>query len=99
MKRGLIYRSTVRGFEDDDLESEPRYPYFGVVRRVSKDSPTPTAEAMFADLEELSRPRMVHGFLGEPVPGEPIERLEVYDMDSDDIIVMYRLPMQPVQPQ
>jgi hypothetical protein len=95
MKRPLIYRSTVRGHHDDDLDAEPQYPYYGFVQRVPKGTDLTTE--MFVDLERLAQPRWVHGFLAEPVPGEPFERYEVFDADSDDILVMYRAPFRPVE--
>jgi hypothetical protein len=98
MTRLLIYRSTVRGFRDEDLDADPKYPYFGFVKRIPKDSPPRLTEAVCEDLDALAQPQLVHGFVGEPVPGEPFERLEVYDLDSDDVLVMYRVPFRPVQP-
>src|SRR3954471_24194632 len=93
MRRELIYRSAVRGYHDTDLDADSTHPYFGFVRRVPKGADV--TAAMFADLEELTRPRMVHGFLGEPVPGEPFERYEVFDVETEDLLVMYRVPFRP----
>jgi hypothetical protein len=66
-----------------------------MVRRIPKG--IDVTAAMFTDLEELTKPRMVHGFLGEPVPGEPYERYEVFDVETEDLIVMYRVPFRPVE--
>src|SRR3982751_4571728 len=95
MKRQLIYRSVVRGHGDADLDQAPEYPYFGMVRRVPVG--TDVTAALFEELEELTWPRGVHGFMGEPVPGEPYERYEVYDMETEDLLVMYRVPFRPVE--
>ena len=95
MERKLIYRSTVRGHHDDDLGAEPNYPYFGLVRRVLKGADL--TATLFEDLEELTKPRMVHGFMGEPVPGEPYERYEVFDIEAEDLLVLYRVPFHPIE--
>jgi hypothetical protein len=76
------------------LDAEPRYPYFGLVRRVPKGADI--TAALFEDLEKLTKPRMAHGFFGEPVPGEPFERYEVYDVETEDFLMMYRVPFRPV---
>jgi hypothetical protein len=95
MKRQLIYRSVVRGHGDADLDQAPEYPYFGMVRRVPVG--TDVTAALFEELEELTWPRVVHGFMGEPVPGEPYERYEVFDVETEDLLVMYRVPFRPVE--
>jgi hypothetical protein len=66
-------------------------------RRVPRDKKA--SETVMDDLEKLTEPRFVQGFLGEPVPGEPFERYEVYDIESDDTLVFYRVPFRPVEPQ
>jgi hypothetical protein len=95
MERKLIYRSVLRGYHDDDLDADPAQPYFGLVRRVPNEAHV--TAALFADLEELTRPRMIHWFLGEPVPGEPYERYEVFNVESENLILMYRIPIRPVE--
>jgi hypothetical protein len=94
MPNQLIYRSTVHGHADADLSQESRHVYFGTVHRIPRGEYF-DRETRLAELQSLLRPRLVHGFMAEPVPGEPVERYEVYDLDSQDILVMHRVAMRP----
>ena len=88
---GVHYQSTIRGRANPS--AEPRMLYYGVVLRIPRQEYcADPAEALrrhdVGTLASLLRPR------GSEVPARtgPIERYEVWDIDTSDVWVMWRVP-------
>jgi hypothetical protein len=99
----IIYRSAVRGW-DDDSDEKPTTLYFGIVQRLrrtdlDKDTEHIVTVSAAEARRQLGPRRLSDGSVVEPDPHLPVERLEVFALDEDDedIIVMWRIPMRPVR--
>lgn len=101
MAVGVRYVSAVRGC-DDGLGGPPEHEYFGFVEQVrisgSEEDRKRALETSVLRVREYLGPfRLPDGRLVEPVPGKHVERYEVYDYGSDDLIVLWRVPVRPVE--
>ncbi|MCG3147246.1 MAG: hypothetical protein PCFJNLEI_00684 [Verrucomicrobiae bacterium] len=93
----IFYQSTVRGQANPDREKE--VVYYGKAFRIL------LAQAVRMDNTNnlLSEARMLEEVLKtrpdcEPVPGGPIERYEVFDSNTGDMWIMWRVPFQKKEP-
>lgn len=98
---GVRYVSAVRGC-DDELGVPPEHEYYGFVERVNvsgtaEDRRRALETSVLRVHEYLGPVRLPDGRVVEPVPGKPVERYEVYDYESDDLIVLWRVPVRPVE--
>lgn len=106
-KRQIWYQSTLRGMASDTGEASAALQqiegglkdvlYYGKVLRIPRAEygKDPSEEgsreidfdALLIDIEAKD-----DGEKMEPVPGAIIERYEVFDQDSGDVLVMWRIP-------
>lgn len=87
----LFWYSANRGFSNDD--GTKKRIYFGKIFRIPKD--TEDGESIEQrELEDL-QVRFINSSCaedGDPVVGETFERYDVFDPDTGDMIVLYRVP-------
>lgn len=88
MDKEIFYYSTVRGLVNDTNEKECLYT--GKVFRLPRDVAGTDKQADFEEgiFQYLGNLKKEDEF--EPV--EPVERYEVFDKESGDILVMVRVP-------
>ena len=93
----LFWFSTGRGISNED--GEKKRLYYGKIFRVPRDlvdekERLAIEEREMSDLEERAiRQSCTKG--GKPAAGEFMERYDVFDVETGDAMVMYRLPYQP----
>lgn len=99
----VVYRSAVRGW-DDESDKKPTTLYIGLVQRLRRsDLDKHGDEAFIASVAEaqlLFGPRTLSdGVRVERDPARPVERYDVFASDAadQDILVMWRIPMRPVE--
>ena len=102
-KLHLFYHSTVRGISN--MGGDKERVYYGKVFRVPRSIPRVAMnpetewgaieERELGDLEAWMADTSRHDKKGVLAIGEMAERHEVYDIDTGDIIVMYRVPFKP----
>lgn len=83
--------SSVRGLADQHTEGAL---YVGTVSRIAArefDRMEDAAKRDCAKLPRLVRPTVY----GTPIVPGPVERYEVYDIDTGDMLVMWRVPYKP----
>lgn len=87
-KAKIHYYATIRGISQ--LETQKDLVYYGLSYRIKRDDFT-GAEHRKKEKEILDT---IEGWLddGQVLKGGTIERYEVFDIESDDIIVMWRIP-------
>ena len=95
IRSGMIYQSLMleageTGMKDNDG-------YFGLVYSIPSE--VPPEPFLSLDLKDNQLFLMIDeendgGF--SPVGGKDVERYEFYDMDTDDVHVMYRVPYKPL---
>ena len=101
----LLWFSTQRGISNED--GEKSRVYYGKVFRVPRDIATEDARLAIEaremnDLEERAiNQSCTEG--GKPAHGEFLERYDVFDIETGDALVMYRVPYQsenekPIRP-
>ena len=93
--------SAVRGC-DDGLGGPPEHEYYGFIERVptggsDEDRKRALEASVLRAWEYLGPVTLPDGRLVEPVPEKQVERYEVYDYGSDDLIVLWRVPVRPVE--
>src|SRR5579884_3556331 len=98
MQHPVFYRSTVRGW-DQRPGQPPSHFYVGFVRRITTNGGTRSVDdELAASAMEITAylgpRRLADGTLAELVPGVDIERYEIFDVDNDDILVFWRVPMR-----
>ncbi len=101
----IFYLSTVRGIASQDREEEPKYLFCGLVSRIPRakfdriaDGEKSSVDEAAAMLERLGKPFI--GWDGKtyaPALDQPTERYEVRDIETGDLLVMWRLACQPVK--
>ena len=86
----IVYYSTIRGITEQKT-NEPTV-YFGIVSRVpSKDVGDPNQFQHEVEPNEImDKLSQLKGI--KPVPGGVWERYEVFDVDTGDMLMMYRVP-------
>jgi hypothetical protein len=94
LESGLFYQSLIGGIPDRETEDEMNY--FAVVYTVPFDDLDD--EEIYYDPEETElltvvRSKGVAEF--KPLDGRGVERYEIYDVNTDDVHVMYRIPYKP----
>lgn len=90
------YRSTVRGHAEEPGRTPPQHFYCGFMRQIKNVDADLIASAV--EIKKYLGPRrLADGTLAEPVPGVDIERYEVFDIENDDILVFWRVPMRLVK--
>ena len=102
MSVSVRYVSAVRGC-DDGVGGPPEHEYYGFVERVptdgsDEDRQQALEESVLRVHEYLQPFRLADGRLVEPVPGKDVERYEAYDYDSGDLLVLWRVPVRPAEP-
>lgn len=99
MTLSVRYLSTVRGW-DDDLNQPPENEYVGFGERFQIDSEKERREALersVARMQEYLGPfRLSDRRVVEPVPGRCVERYEVNDIDTGDLLVLWRIAVRPM---
>ena len=87
----MLYYSTVKGLANKD--GGPATVFYGKVHRIPREDfgarRQLNCEKLPGDIiEEIrnSRPDL------DPLPFGPIERYEIFDVDTGDVFVMYRIP-------
>ncbi len=100
MDMTVKYCSTVRGC-GDSLDRPPTHYYCGFVQRVPAAGPG-HREAMIESVRKVQEyvgpTTLADGTEVEPVPGEALERFEVLDYETDEIIVLWRVPVRSISP-
>lgn len=94
IRSGMIYQSLVGN--DHDVEARENEDYFGLVYSIlSEDPPGPdiSFDPVDSQVFLMVDDEEDEGLL--PGKGRAVERYEIYDMDTDDIHVMYRVPYRP----
>lgn len=93
LRSGLIYQSFLaEDAQDDDSEASDHFEIAYSIRTEEY----PEGEQFFQLEEEISWPVMDRsGCKVIPFQREVIERYEFYDLDSDDVHVIYRIPYKP----
>jgi len=94
LESGLFYQSLVGGIPERGTEDEMSY--FAVVYTVPFDDFED--EEIYYDPEETElltvvRSKSVAEF--KPLDGRGVERYEIYDVNTDDVHIMYRIPYKP----
>ena len=96
-KMHMIYFSTVRGISNPDGAKERVY--YGKVFRVPKDIVAKKKRTALGSIENREIEDLEQRFInascvkdGNPAISEAMERCEVFDPDTGDILVMYRVP-------
>ena len=93
-KKQIHYRSPIRGF-NDNLNSEPTCVYFGFTERMTQAHLSAQSDEITARMEAMREPVVVDGVVHFPVSDRPPERYEVFEPQSDEVIVMVRVPFRP----
>lgn len=79
----------------DRMEQEPEYNYFGFVKRITmNEAMKDQGKVAVEDLNNLLRVRILDGEVHQPVPGRPVERFDVWDLESGDLLAFYRVAME-----
>ena len=94
MKKDIFYRSPVRG-HNDNLINEPMCVYLGFTERMSQANLSSQSNEITARMEAMCEPVVVDGVVHFPVSDRPPERYEVFEPQSDEVIVMVRVPFRP----
>lgn len=94
LESGLFYQSLIGGIPDREADDEMSY--FAVVYTVPFDDLED--EEIFYDPEETElltvvRDKRVAEF--KSLDGRGVERYEIYDVNTDDVHIMYRIPYKP----
>jgi len=89
--RELWYCSTVRGISN--VQPEKDIVYYGAVIRIPY-SKVGTDEQDEYEVDPTSLYSAIRE-KGEPVSGGIIERYEVFDVATQDLIIMFRIPFHP----
>jgi hypothetical protein len=95
-KYSLYYQSALEGMANPT--GEPRMSYYGKVIRIPRrELDTPHSAILRRDLMQ-DLPSLLRGYGGPmPAPGGPLERIEVRDVDTGDLLIMWRLPFLSVE--
>lgn len=98
-KMHIIYFSTLRGFSNPDGVKERVY--YGKVFRVPKDDVADKNRTALGSIENREIEDLERRFInkscvsdGRPAINEAMERLEAFDPDTGDALVMYRVPYE-----
>jgi len=96
LESGLFYQSLIGGIPDRETEDEMSY--FAVVYTVPFEDMDD--EEIFYDPEETElltvvRDKRVAEF--KSLDGRGVERYEIYDANTDDVHIMYRIPYKPLK--
>jgi hypothetical protein len=94
LESGLFYQSLIGGIPDRETDDEMSY--FAVVYTVPFEDLDD--EEIFYDPEETElltvvRDKRVAEF--KSLDGRGVERYEIYDVNTDDVHIMYRIPYKP----
>jgi hypothetical protein len=94
LESGLVYQSLIGGIPDRETDDDVSY--FAVVYTVPYEDFG--EEDLMYDPEETElftvvREKGVAEF--RPLDGRGVERYEIYDMNTDDVHIMYRIPYKP----
>jgi hypothetical protein len=94
LESGLFYQSLIGGIPDRETEDEMSY--FAVVYTVPYEDLED--EEIYYDPDETElltvvRSKGVAEF--RSLEGRGVERYEIYDVNTDDVHVMYRIPYKP----
>jgi len=87
-KMTILYQSTIRGKASDKGDMV----YFGKIYRVPRAAYGKMEQAVLDGLETDPEDLLIDIGDAEPVQGAIIERYEVFDQDTEDILVMWRIP-------
>ncbi len=97
----VYYQSTSRGQANPD--GPPNVVYFGKTYRIPKrDAGDGYAQRKWeVDPAHLAKPIQLpgSGVQYAPIPGAIIERHEVLDTDTGDLLVMWRIPFRELPPE
>lgn len=90
----MFYLSAVKGI--DDPAGQKDRVYYGKVYRVPRDMIGSDRQLQFETSEMLDlQARFINAAVAEDRAsafGEPVERYEIFDPESGDVLVMYRVP-------
>ena len=95
IEAGLFYQSLMRGADKEGTNKAVSY--FKIVYSVT--SQESSEDDLFFEFEEdeflaAIRDETTRGLI--PLNGHVIEKYEFYDLNTDDIHVIYRIPYQPL---
>ena len=90
MKKRVHYLSTVNGVAKTESGRETFY-YGLTVRMPQADFPDKLEEYITREIDRIDR--FINSLPDDEEVGEPLERYEVYDTESDDVLVMWRIPI------
>lgn len=98
LESGLFYQSLIGGIPDRDVDDEMSY--FAVVYTVPFEDLED--EEIFYDPEQTElltvvRDKGVAEF--KSLDGRGVERYEIYDVNTDDVHIMYRIPYKAPKPK
>jgi len=92
----MFYQSALRGVANPHRVR--KVVYYGKVYRVRTPHTKPPGGAHRLKLEARMLEELLKERPGcEPVPGAPIERYEVFDRDTGNCFIMWRVPYQLVE--
>lgn len=95
IRSGMIYQSLM--FDAREVKNKEKEGYFGLVYSIPSEEPPD--HLLTRDPHESQVLLMINeedDWDLPPANGSEVERYEIYDMDTDDVHVMYRVPYKPV---
>lgn len=98
-QRKIWYYSTLRGVSNEDDEGQDRVYYGKIIRHPGgeiDDAAKKAEEGVMVEIENLVAGRHTsHSVEGAQfAAGEFVERYEIYDIETGDLVVMWRLPFK-----
>lgn len=89
----IYYDSTLRGITQRHTEKDTIY--YGIILRWNQNANPLTGDdpQRLDELPNLLRKKLDHDS-ESVVPDGVMERFEIFDLESDDMIAMYRVPVQ-----
>jgi hypothetical protein len=92
---GMIYQSLMLDAKEE--KSKETEGYFGLVYSIPSDDPPDPG--LSADWRDSQVYLMINEEDDEELPfenGRSVERYEIYDTETDDVHIMYRVPYKPM---